>query len=248
MQTGRAIYGIQGRRDYAFAPITDRVLFALGANVDGLVAEAICPGDDRLGPSDVGHLPIVDYEIIQGHLYIAHFGDIIGRNLDCADCEKKFAVEFSLGTFMAMLADEVTQDRTLEFRGHAYRLPSRAAVSHGSPEQLPLSLWDGAATAAPSEIEAFEAHLARVCPQLIEDIAAACPRCGRSQSYRFSLRRHLAERLRARLQNLVAQIHILASRYHWTVPDILALGRESRLALVETVRRQGRRASAAMPG
>jgi hypothetical protein len=239
MQTGQVIYGIEGRRNYAFAALSDTALFSMGADIDQLLADVIQEGDGSIGPDDLNLLPLVDYEFLQAHFYIAHFGDLITRNMDCPECKKKYAVDFSLRTFLSLVAEEMPKDEGREFQGATFRLPCRATLSDagGDPAHMPALLWKG-----DGDTQAFEDHLAKLCPLIEEDVQTNCPRCETGQSYRFSLRGHLGERLSARMRHLVAEIHILASQYHWSAPEILALSRESRRALIDTIQQQRQRA------
>lgn len=241
MQTGTVTYGVQGRQEYAFGALRDEDLFAIGANVDQALDHIVKDGESRIAPRDLPDLPLVDYEFLQAHFCIANFGDQVSRNLTCSNCHKTFAVSFSLRTFVKAFLDEMTIETTYAFEGATFRLPTRAAIEKldGKDTGFVQLLCD-----EPCDPTAFETHLATVCPVFIEDIKADCPRCGTAHSYAFNLRQHLTEKLQNRLRNIVAEIHILAVRYHWTAKDILALSRQSRRALIETIQRQNQQASA----
>ena len=239
IQTGQFIYGIEGRRDYRFAALSDAVLFSQGADIDHLLAYAIEDGDGCIGPDELNQLTLVDYEFLQAHFCIAHFGDKITRNLGCSECQKKYSTEFSLRAFLALVAEEMPKDTGREFQGATFRLPTRAVLNDagGNPARISSMLWQGE-----GDTDAFEDHLAKICPLIEEEVNAPCPRCETAQGYHFSLRAHLNERIAARLDHIVAEIHILASHYHRRVPEILALSRESRRALIKTIQQQSHRA------
>jgi len=241
MQNGKVTYGVQGRQDYAFGALLDEDLFAIGADVDRALGHIVQDGEGRIKPDELPDLPLVDYEFLQAHFCIANFGDQISRNLTCSDCQKSFAVSFSLKAFVKAFLDEMTIETSYAFEGATFRLPTRAAIERLQNQDTGFVevLCDD-----PCDPTAFEAHLAAVCPVFAEDIKADCPRCGTAHSYAFNLRQHLTDKLQTRLRNIVAEIHILAVRYHWTAKDILALSRVSRRALIETIQRQSQQASA----
>lgn len=237
MLTGHVIYGVGGRRRYACTPLDEHTLFRVGAEPDALLPGALAPGEDNLTAADLPDLPLIDYELILAHLYAASFGEIIGQNVDCSECRKKFAVEFSLPDWVGNVRAAVTRDQGT-FDGGRYSLPTRRVLGQVARDPVALAqrLWQGDNALPPDRIAAFEAHLARACPILRDEIEAPCPRCNEIVRHRFVLRRHLAQRLQARLRALLADIHVLAASYHWSARDILALPLRTRTALVDMVR------------
>lgn len=250
MASGQVIYGVGGLRDYAFAPPDERALFALGADADQLLGRLIAGGQGALAPEDLGDLPLCDYELILAHLYRAMFGEVISQNVDCAACHKKFSVDFSLADWVGQIRGGITPERAREFDGAGYRLPTRAILRSGArdPGALARRLWQGAAPLAPNRLADFEAQVARDCPVLQDDIEAPCPRCSEVVRKRFVLRAHLATRLAGRLRALLRDIHVLASSYHWSAAEILGLPRQTRAALIDTIRRQAQRRQALRSG
>lgn len=235
---GHVIYGIEGRTSYAFSPLDEQALFASGADPDHLLAAGLIPREGMLGPQDLGALPIVDYELMMAQFAIATFGDGVGQNMNCACCGKKYAVEFSLGTYASLVAKEVRQHDGQDFMGYPLALPSRDALATSGPDGPAPVIWGKDSPLEAQEIAALEDYLQKACPVLQEDISAPCPDCDTVQSYHFVLRKWVGQKLSARFQNLAAQVHLLAAQYHWRVDEILALPRPSRLALVDTIRTQ----------
>ena len=63
-----------------------------------------------------------------------------------------------------------------------------------------------------------------------------CPFCGGRESYQVDLIDHVLRRLRGIQGELVATVHRLASRYHWSEAEIFAVvprRRERYLALID---------------
>ncbi len=245
MLTGHVIYGSGGRRRYACKPLDEHTLFQLGAEADVLLPVALSPGEGDLTAADLPDLPLVDYELMLAHLYLATFGDKIGQNVDCPGCGKKFGVEFLLPDWVAGVRAGVDRDGA-GFDGGTYLLPTRRLLAAGPRDAAALAqrLWQSETPLAEDRLAAFEAHLARACPIFVDEIEAPCPRCGETVRHRFALRRHLVKRLEARLQSLLGDIHVLALSYHWTARDILALPARTRTALVDTIRARRRQTPA----
>lgn len=244
MMAGQVIYGVGKRRSYLCRPLDERTLFRLGANPDRLMPLALVQDEDRLSPEDLPELPLIDYELMLAHLYADTFGATIDQNVDCPDCDKKFSVAFSLDAWVGEVRRAVAPDEDRAFDGAPYALPTRAILKSvkGDRSALVRRLWQGETALPPERIAAFEADVARACPILTDDIEAPCPRCGEVVRKRFVLRNQLASRLRTQLRALLSDIHVLASCYHWSAADILDLPRQTRVALIDTMQLQRRRA------
>lgn len=234
------IYGIDGRDRYAFAALDDAVLFDIGADPDLILTAVLRSRQDLIQPQELDALPIVDVELMLAHFCYATFGDVIGHNITCRSCQKKYGVEFSLSTYAGLLAAEVVPHRLPDFRGHPLRLPSRDLIRATPPsaDALAGAVWQRQDAIAADEVQALEAYLERACPVLQEDIASPCPACDAHQSFRFVLRDWVVMKLRSRLKQVMMQVHLLASAYHWRPREIFALSRANRLALIDTMRSQ----------
>ncbi|SCY10797.1 hypothetical protein SAMN05216420_102323 [Nitrosospira sp. Nl5] len=242
---GRCIYGADGRSDYTLAPLNEHLLFEFGADPDRALEAAVQPGVGLIGPEDLGALPIVDFELMLAHFCIGNFGDVVGHNITCGSCRKIFGVEFSLRTFISALTAEIVKHDSPDFNGAPLALPTRDMIRNANEKSDLVGLVWKNAMPEPGDLSTLEKYLERACPVLEENIRAACPACTTEQSFHFALRDWITAKLKARVKVLLAQIHILASSYHWRFDEILALSRQTRSALIETIRNQGTRS---MPG
>lgn len=83
---------------------------------------------------------------------------------------------------------------------------------------------------------AADAALQELDPLVNYQVAAACPFCGAEYSYPVDLQELALGRLKEAQRRLLDEIHTLASSYHWSEPQIMALPawrRERYLARVE---------------
>ncbi|WP_346836692.1 hypothetical protein [Microbulbifer sp. SAOS-129_SWC] len=241
---GQVIYGVGKRRNYACRPLDEQALFRLGANPDRLMPLALMQGENNLSPDDLPELPLIDYELMLAHLYAGTFGSAIDQNIDCPDCGKKFSVAFSLNDWVREVRRGLAPRRDRIFDNVPYALPTRAILASVKRDRKALAhrLWQGETALRADRIAAFEAEVAKACPLLTDEIEAPCPRCGETARKRFTLRGHLATRLHTWLRTLLSDIHVLASCYHWSAADILDLPRQTRVALIDTIQLQRRRA------
>jgi hypothetical protein len=88
-------------------------------------------------------------------------------------------------------------------------------------------------------LAAIEATLAGADPLVDFRLAIACPACGTSARYELDLQELALARLRATHTDLLRCVHRLASAYHWTEEQILAVPpsrRRAYLAMIEDAR------------
>jgi hypothetical protein len=72
-----------------------------------------------------------------------------------------------------------------------------------------------------------------LAPLLAHDLDAACPQCGWTLSAHFDPQWFSVIELRRRALSVYADVHLIASVYHWSEAEILALPRERRRAYAE---------------
>ncbi len=93
-----------------------------------------------------------------------------------------------------------------------------------------------------ADIEAIERSLADRDPLAGFSVLAVCPHCGAEEEHEVDLAGVALGALREAREALIGEIHVLASRYHWTEPQILeipAARRARYLALVDREARSG---------
>ncbi|MDP1703853.1 MAG: hypothetical protein Q8K01_15535 [Sulfurimicrobium sp.] len=102
-----------------------------------------------------------------------------------------------------------------------------------------VSAWEGGDLSSleldAGQVAAIEAALESVAPEIATEVMAPCPECGASN--RVSIDPYLC--LGRVSQDLFADIHRLASHYHWSEAEILAMPRWRRqryLALIDRSR------------
>ena len=163
-------------------------------------------------------------------LYGAIYGDAAECRSTCAGCAE--AYEFTLSLPDIILAQDADRDGFADAEGvfalrngARLRAPKLADISADQDDLLARLVIDG--TAEPAVVETF---LDCNAPVLSLDIDAACPHCEAAAQVRFDLANYLLKRLLSERAFLVRETHLLASRYHWSYAEIMALPREDRRA------------------
>lgn len=188
--------------------------------------------------SDLDRLSISQIDRGLAALYRAIYGDNADCRATCASCSEVY--EFALSLPEIIRTQDMDRD-ALPNQNGLWTMPDgtrlRAPVVADLTEADTLFdrlVVEGQST--PQEIEAF---LERNAPVLSLDIDAVCPHCDAKAVVRFDLSGYLMKQLITERAFLVRETHLLASRYHWSHAEIMALGREDRRAyagLIETER------------
>ena len=130
--------------------------------------------------------------------------------------EKAAAARVSVQLGEALVSLRVPTARDLARWGDGVSLERmvRELVSDDNslPEPLP-----------PDLLTSIERALAEVDPLVDFKLNTACPECGTSALYELDLQALALSRLRRERAELVANVHRLASAYHWSEAEILAV-------------------------
>jgi hypothetical protein len=249
------------RRDYSFRPLSGEVelaiaqaaITALGAKGRGSVPQRVTAvlsaalaelGGAAVQPEEVRALPVADRQFLMRQLAVQLGMEESWLAAACARCgvgydfpvrhgELPFkaagegypfaTVETSLGTARFRVPDGGDQEAIAEIEDEeeARRMLARRCAV----EPLAGELSD-------EDLDRVEQALEEVAPEVVTRAQVACPDCGRPGE--VHLDPYLC--LGAADSGLFVEIHALASAYHWSEREILALPRDRRrlyLALVD---------------
>jgi hypothetical protein len=78
-----------------------------------------------------------------------------------------------------------------------------------------------------------EAAMQALAPALSADLQGQCPECGAIVQVRFEPRAYCVQELRDRARFIHEDVDVLARRYHWSEPRILAMPASRRARYVE---------------
>jgi len=228
-------------RDFAFRPLNGEVELAIAesgvaqnppAGVTAVLAAALAEvGGERATPEVVRGLAVGDRQFLVRQLAARLDRDGVWLTSGCVSCGAVFDVYVQQSALPVKAATEGYPFTTVTTaRGsHRLRVPNGAdqeAIADLDGEEAMVELLrrcavDGSVPAEPSEEEIFaiDAALEAVAPEVGLGVLAVCPDCGTEQE--VAVDPYLC--LTQAGSELFAEIHTLASIYHWSEAQSLAL-------------------------
>jgi hypothetical protein len=217
---------------------------------DGAVVENSIALAERLARrwdgGDLGAeaLPVTDLEALLLELRRRMFGDLVASRARCPveACGTPTDVSFRISQYVAHHHEPVKDEPAwfhLRGKGVQFRLVTGADVTAAVRSPNPQrelerrtirsdspEAWGRARRTAQRAMEAL-------APPLSGEIAGRCPECGATARFWFDAQSYVQREMRYDAEFLYEDVHLLASRYHWTEEAILALPRGRRLQYVE---------------
>jgi hypothetical protein len=204
---------------------------------------------DRGGtrPLDVGGLPIGDLDAIVVHLRCRALGDSIVGEATCPGCSEMVDVPLRLLAYLRHRRPRPTRaarqgNEPGWWELHRYplqfRLPTvsdlrEVAGSAGARAELLDRCVRG--TTTPRSVRSAERAMAVLGPTLRSSVSGPCPECAASMELTFDAREYCYSELRTLSVAVLDEVHLLASAYHWSEADILALPPTRRKAYAELI-------------
>jgi hypothetical protein len=181
------------------------------------------------------------------------FGSRVVAVADCPGCAEPAELDFDLSAIQVLPA--VERPETLVMNVSAYRIHVRvptladlSATAHlPDPESIRRALLELTVTAtrrgrtvAPAGLPAdvlktIEARLGDADPQADVRLGVRCPHCAHEWAAPFDIARFLWAELDAWAVRLLFEVHVLASAYSWSEPEVLALSPARRRFYLEAV-------------
>lgn len=181
------------------------------------------------------------------------FGELAQVRLRCADCAEE--LEFALEIRQLLTRDGPAEDAdepievALGEWAVRFRLPTPAdllAVGQAAPAEARSLLMErcvvtvtrdaqpASAANLPAEVqEKLAEAVAQADPDADLRLDAPCPACGHHTSAVVDAASFLWAELDAWARGILAEVHLLASRYGWTEPEVLALSPRRRRHYLE---------------
>lgn len=247
-----ALHPLTGRLEQRLAALVDAPAQAVAETVSAVLAAALAHvGERPVTEASAARLSVGDRQFLMLALALECTQDAQWRHITCGRCEARFDVGFRFTELPVQPAgtsypwvDATIAGRRVRLRvpngedeAHVARLaPNSArralalrcvvAIDDAPPE---IAVLDGFGNA---EIDAIDAALDEVTPQLSTSLGTACNECGaphvlKVDPYRIGP---------IDAGQLYRDVHALAWRYHWSEAQILRLPRRRRqlyLALID---------------
>jgi predicted RNA-binding Zn-ribbon protein involved in translation (DUF1610 family) len=215
--------------------------------VTALLARCVVEiGGEEPGPDGVRGLTAGDREALLLQLRAAALGDRIACVLDCPDCGERLDLDLEVGE---LLVDGYPEARPWhELRvGNGWkrllrvRLPTGADLESAGHEPDDEA---GARTLIARCVEGdlpedgegvVAARLAELDPQAETLVRTGCPECGAEIAALLDAATILLGELAGSPEALFREVHAIASHYHWSEPEILALDIRRRRRYLELI-------------
>lgn len=246
--------GIDGRRRAFVRALTGADEIAAEAGAVALLDRLLVAGSQAVRSGEAARLAVADRDRLLAALYRDLFGDRIEADAPCRECDRPFAVAFSLAALVDGQRtprpdgvdgpDEAGHYRLVEV---IFRLPTSEDLEAvlGQPGDrakatlLARCIVEGRGAGREAEIEAAMAALG---PTLDTELETTCPHCATRQGVRFAIDRYLLRCLANERRFLLHETHSIARAYGWSHEAIMALPRRDRQDYVRLIdaERQGR--------
>ncbi|MEA2563883.1 MAG: hypothetical protein QOH06_5387 [Acidobacteriota bacterium] len=223
------------RRSFGFRPVDGALEAALAEAaaassmpkaVTSVLAAALAElGGEPVAEETVRNLPVGDRQFLvrQLSVYLGH--DPVWLTATCRACGESFDFEVRQADLPVKEAGESFP--YAEAGGLRLRVPTGAdqeAIAGLSDERAVRALFERCRIEGDGDRAAAEAALEEVSPEVALAALASCPACGASNE--VAVDPYLG--LPAHSEELFAEVHCLASSYHWSEAEILALPRARR--------------------
>ena len=199
------------------------------------------------GEADWQALTVTDFEVLLLGVRQQLLGSRLRSDFDCPQCGERVEIAFELADYLApirpRLPNAVTAGDTPgwhQIDGAAFRLPTAGDQVFvegmtGSEQLLAERCLDPADP--PRKLRArIERSMAAMAPEVSRTIEGHCPNCGALLRSLFHAPSFVMAELKRMAASLQADIHLIASAYHWTEAAILDLPRHRRRDYAERIR------------
>lgn len=232
------------RRSFEFRPVDGALEAALAEAaaassmpkaVTSVLAAALAElGGEPVGEETVRNLPVGDRQFLVRQLSV-HLGhDPVWLTAVCRACGESFDFEVRQADLPVKEAGESFP--YAEAGGLRLRVPTGAdqeAIAGLSDERAVKVLFERCRIEGDGDPKAAEAALEEASPEVALAALVACPDCGASNE--VAVDPYLG--LPAHSEELFAEVHRLASSYHWSEAEILALPRARRQLYLKLIDR-----------
>lgn len=207
-------------------------------------------------PLDWSSLPITDLDAALLRIRQLVVGDLIRSSAGCPvkTCGAPIDVSFRIGEYLdhqrpERPGDVVDAARAGWFRfaaveGVSFRLPTSADLvaiaTHPAGDGELLRRCVDPSDLGEEALARIEEAMEALAPSLYMDLDGTCPECGGVVGIPFDPQRYVLRELRMRAMSVYEDVDLLASQYHWSEQEILAMTQVRRARYAELVNERKR--------
>ncbi len=184
---------------------------------------------------DAKKIAIADRDRIIAELFIKYFGEKIESTISCKNCSQKFDLDFSLKNILTnYLSNSILTPKNGIYKIDGiceFRLPTgedELAIKGLTNAEAERYLYEKCILKGKIGAEKLQEMMEEIAPVLNINLQAACPECNAEQDVKFDMQSFFITKFLQEKPKLIAEIHALASSYHWTKNEILELPRSLR--------------------
>lgn len=223
---------------------------------DTLHAQALLDAVTQWLPAEVAapwrELPVTDLEWALLSMRRSLLGDLVRTETGCtqAGCGAKVDISFGISEYLAQFSicrppqvQNCEADGWFSLPGGEarFRIPNggdQTAVAGAARPGDELSRrCINPEQAVQKYMQPVQQLLECMAPTLSGPLQGICPECGSLLKCYFDVQSYVISELRDQAQYLYEDVHLLATRYHWTEQEILDLPRQRRFRYVEQIQR-----------
>jgi hypothetical protein len=209
-----------------------------------------CDAGDDAVCVDVASLPLMDVEALLLEMRRMLLGDVLLARAQCpaTDCGARTDITFRLSEYLEHNRPRTPRRWPTKKESGWYGLPGAdvefrlvtagdliAAMKAPNPKSALIRRTIRPEGASARDIRRVQRIMDSLCPSLSQEVQGNCPECGQVVRLFFNVRAYVQRELGFEAAMLYQDVHVLATRYHWSEEKILALPRARRLHYAELV-------------
>jgi hypothetical protein len=201
-----------------------------------LVDHLICTRENEKLPIKAEDLVIADRDRLLAAIHNVAYGPRIESAIKCLYCGLSIQIDFDLSAFEQHLYTynepvsivKLEGDRFEAAGGYQFRLPTgrdELATSELPEEKAIDALLERCVMKRPMVFDDkfVQNAMEQAAPILESDMEIICPECERNQTVHFNIQEFLLGRLIRAQDQVIREIHCIATAYHWSYEDIMNL-------------------------
>lgn len=197
---------------------------------------------------DAGSLPLPDVEALLLELRRTLLGDVLHAKADCQsrECGQRTDLAFGIGDYLAHHRPRVPRGQLVRKESgwfafpHSdveFRLVTAAdlleAIDSANPKSALAQRTIRPASASRDHVNRVQRVMDSLSPSLSQEVRKKCAKCGEWVRLFFNVHSYVQQELAFEAAFLYQDVHVLATRYHWSEEEILSLPRTRRLQYAE---------------